>query len=71
MLRFDALSADEQISQLPIQLETKWSSLVVLNWIKIYSPCRKLKGETRVRFTINKVLFHCFDNLDVYKLFGT
>ena len=32
MIRFDGLSADEKISQLPPELESSWSSLVGSNW---------------------------------------
>ena len=46
------------------------SALVGSNWKpKIhYSPCQKLKEEARVRFRINEMLFHCLDNLKVYKV---
>ena len=31
-----------------------------------YSPCQKLKEETRVRFKINEMLLYCLDSLKVY-----
>ena len=51
---------------------TKYQLLTRIKSLRFhYSLCQKLKEEARVRFKINEIIFHCLDNLKIYKLFAT